>query len=49
MQVIDKDPDAKRQGYTAWSYIMCLQKDLGRYYVPGTFFQQDNAPIYIAK
>jgi len=29
--------------------MMCLQKDLGRHYVPGTFFQQDNAPIHVAK
>ena len=46
MIIMDRDPDAKRNGFTSWSYLKVLEEDLLPNYSPGTYFQQDNAPIH---
>ena len=46
MIIMERDPDAKRGGFSSWSYIKVLEEDLLPNYLPGTFFQQDNAPIH---
>ena len=46
--IMQRDPEARRQGYTANSYIWALEEGLEPYYCPGTFFLQDNARIHVA-
>lgn len=47
--IMTRDPDAVRNGYTAWSYIWALEEGLLPIYKPGDAFQQDNARIHTAK
>ena len=43
------DPTSKRGGYSATSYMECLEENIPTIYEPGLLFMQDNAPIYTAK
>ncbi|KAK4244632.1 hypothetical protein C7999DRAFT_43736 [Corynascus novoguineensis] len=43
---MNRDPEAKRQGHSANSYIWALEEGLVPYFRPGTFFLQDNAKIH---
>lgn len=49
LYVLSRDPDAKRNGYSANSYIQVLEDNLLGIYEPGLTFMQDNAPIHAAK
>lgn len=44
--VMMRDPEAKRNGYSSWSYREVLEEGLLPWYEPGDVFQQDNAPIH---
>jgi hypothetical protein len=46
--IIERDSNAKRNGYTSSLYIETLERGLLSYYRPGQIFQQDNALIYNA-
>ena len=43
------DPDAKRNGYTAASYIGVLDEELPTLWEPGLLFTQDNAAIHTSR
>lgn len=43
------DDQAKRDGYSANSYIDVLDQTIERCWQPGITFMQDNAPIHKAK
>lgn len=47
--IMQRDMKAKRQGYTAESYIQALQFGLPSIFTEEKIFQQDNAPIHTAK
>jgi transposase len=47
--VMERDPEAKKQGYSANSYIWALEEGLIENYKPGFIFQQDNARIHTAE
>ena len=49
MIIIERNEDSKKGGYSSWSYLRCLEQDLLQNYSPGSFFQQDNAPIHCSK
>jgi hypothetical protein len=44
-----RDPEVKRQGYSANSYIWALEEGLIKNYKPGFIFQQDNIQIHIVE
>jgi transposase len=44
--IMDRDPDAKRQGYSSQSYMQALTKGLLPYWRRSQLFMQDNAPIH---
>ena len=44
-----RDPSAKKNGYSARSYIWALEEGLLPIYEEGQAFQQDNASIHTAK
>ena len=44
-----RDPDAKRNGYTAASYVDLLNEEIPTIWEPGLFFMQDNAPIHTTR
>ena len=44
--IMERDPDAPRNGYTANSYIKALSEGLLPIYFGDREFQQDNAPIH---
>ena len=46
MVLMERDPKAKRQGYTSRSYQWLLEDVLVPLYKPRDIFQQDNAPIH---
>jgi hypothetical protein len=46
--IMERDPDAPKNGYTSWSYIEALELGLLSEYTPGRFFQQDNAKIHVS-
>jgi calcineurin-like phosphoesterase len=46
--IMQRDMKAKRQGYTAESYIQALQFGLPSIYTEEKIFQQDNAPVHTA-
>jgi transposase len=46
--IMERDPDAPRNGYTAKSYIKALRQGLLPHYRRGQLFQQDNARIHTA-
>jgi transposase len=47
--VMDRDPDAKRRGYSAKSYMEALTKGLLPYYGRSQLFMQDGAGIHRAR
>ena len=46
--IIERDPDSKKNRYTAQSYIDVLDNQIPRYWEPGLIFIQDNTPIHTA-
>jgi hypothetical protein len=46
---LERDFEAKKQGYTATSYIALLDKVMPTIWEPGLTFMHDNAPIHSAK
>jgi transposase len=44
--IMERDPESKRNGYTAQSYIDVLDDQMLRCWEPGLIFMQDNAPIH---
>ena len=44
-----RDPEAKRQGYSAASYVGVLEDQLPSIWEPGLIFMQDNAPIHTSR
>ena len=44
-----RDPEAKRGGYTAASYLGVIEDQLPTIVEPGLTFMQDNAPVHTAK
>jgi len=49
LYLLQRDFAAKKQGYSAASYIDVLESNLLGLYDPSLLFMQDNAPIYSAK
>jgi len=49
LQVMERDENAPKNGYSAGSYIKILEEGLFPHYTPGRFFFQDNARIHKAK
>jgi hypothetical protein len=49
LQVMRRDDDSPKNGYSARSYIKVLEEGLLPHYTPGRFFLQDNVKIHIAK
>jgi len=47
--IMERDPDAPRGGYSAWSYCQALEEGLQTNYKPGGIFVHDNAPIHESK
>lgn len=47
--VMERDETAKKQGYSAASYLRVLEEQVPTLYEPGMIFQQDNAPIHNAR
>jgi DDE superfamily endonuclease len=47
--IMTRDEQAKRNGYSANSYIDVLGQTIERCWQPGMTFMQDNAPVYTAK
>ena len=45
---MERDPEAERNGYTAWSYRIALEEGLLPIHQAGQQFQQDNAAIHRA-
>ena len=45
---MERDPNARRNGYSAESYKAMIEEQLPQIYEPGFLFQQDNAPIHTA-
>jgi hypothetical protein len=48
LYIIDRDFEAKKQDYSAASYIEVLEDNLPFYYQDDLIFMQDNAPIHTA-
>ena len=46
---LGRDPDAKKNRYTAASYVGVLDEELPTLFEPGLLFIQDNAPIHISR
>jgi transposase len=46
--IMERDPDAPKNGYTSWSYIEALELGLLPEYDAGRIFQQDNAKIHVS-
>jgi transposase len=44
--IMERDPNAKKRGYSAKSYIEALTKDLLSHYRRSQLFMQDNAGIH---
>lgn len=44
-----RDSEAKKQGYTANSYLEVLNENLLEMYEPGLVSMEDNAPIHCAR
>ena len=49
LYIMDRDFEAKKQGYSANSYVEVLDACIAQHYTDGLIFMQDNAPIYTAK
>jgi hypothetical protein len=48
LYIMDRDFEAKKQGYSAASYIEVLEENLPFHYQDDLIFMQDNAPIHMA-
>jgi len=46
---MERDLEAPRCGYSAWSYLQVLKKQIPRIWSPGMKMQQDNASIHTAR
>ena len=46
--IMERDPNAKQNGYTSFLYTETLERGLLSYYRPRQIFQQNNALIYNA-
>lgn len=46
---MERDIDAKKNGYTQNSYLKVLEDNIPTLWEPGLIFMQDNAPIHTAK
>jgi transposase len=46
--VMERDPHARKGGYSSRSYLAVLQDQIVRVWEPGLIFMQDNAPIHKA-
>jgi transposase len=46
--IINRDPNAKKEGYSQVSYLEVLSDQLPTIFLPGIIFMQDNAPIHKA-
>jgi transposase len=44
--IMERDEAAKKNGYTAQSYLQVLEENLPSLYEPGLIFMQDRAPIH---
>ena len=49
LYIMDREFEAKKQGYSANSYIEVLYAQLARHYTDDMWFVHDNAPIHTAK
>ena len=49
LYALERDLEAKRNGYSANSYLRVLEDNLPGVYEPGLIFMQDNASIHTAK
>ena len=49
LYALERDLKAKRNGYSANSYLRVLEDNLPGVYEPGLIFMQDNASIHTAK
>jgi DDE superfamily endonuclease len=47
--IMDRDPDSKKLGYSANSYLIVLNDQLPRTWQPGMIFMQNNASIHTVK
>src|ERR1700740_3167756 len=47
--VMEQDATAKKDGYSATSYLKVLDETMSTCWQPGMIFMQDNAPIHTAK
>lgn len=47
--VMQRDEESKRNGYSAWSYLLVLEEAIPTIYEPPMVFMQDNAPIHTAR
>jgi transposase len=45
---MERNPSAKKYGYSRHSYMYALEEGLVPIYKPGDIFQHDNAPIHTA-
>jgi hypothetical protein len=45
---MERDPSAKKYGYSRHSYMWALEEGLVPIYKPDDIFQHNNAPIHIA-
>jgi hypothetical protein len=48
LHVMVRDEESDKNGYSSCSYIEALEETLLPHYVPGRFFQQDNAKIHVS-
>jgi hypothetical protein len=46
--LMERDPESKRQGYSANNYLAVLKDQIPRIWQPGLIFVQNNAPIHTA-
>ena len=46
--IMTRDSDSPKNAFTSWSYQLALEEGLLPIYMPGRFFQQDNASIHVS-
>ena len=49
LEILARDFESKKIGYSAQSYITVLENNTPRCWTPGLVFMQDNAPIHTAR
>ena len=47
--MMERDPNSKKNGYSANSYRLVLNDQIPKVYKPSMTFMQDNAPIHATK